>query len=379
MTISNCRVCNNEFFENPILQFKNMPKSAQNFPDESSISEDKGTDLDVYQCSGCGLVQLNCEPVSYYKEVIRASAFSKEMREFRIKQFDEFVKEFSLEKKKVIEIGCGKGEYLALMKQSAAHAYGTEYSLESSSCCAKEGLSVENIYIEDENCALQGAPFDAFFIMNFFEHLPDPNTVLRGVYNNLSDDGIGLVEVPNFDMILDKNLFSEFIADHLFYFTKETLISTLERNGFEIIDCKGIWHDYIISATIRKRKKVNVSQFYDHQMKIKREISDYICSFGKAPVAVWGAGHQSLSVLSLTEMSNRICYVIDDALFKQGKYTPSTHVPIVSPDMIIVQPPAAIIVMAASYSDEVSKKVLQNFDQKIGLSILRDDGLEIIR
>jgi hypothetical protein len=180
-------------------------------------------------------------------------------------------------------------------------------------------------------------------------------------------------------MILDKNLFSEFIADHLFYFTKETLISTLERNGFEIIDCKGIWHDYIISATIRKRKKVNVSQFYDHQMKIKREISDYICSFGKAPVAVWGAGHQSLSVLSLTEMSNRICYVIDDALFKQGKYTPSTHVPIVSPDMIIVQPPAAIIVMAASYSDEVSKKVLQNFDQKIGLSILRDDGLEIIR
>ena len=108
-------------------------------------------------------------------------------------------------------------------------------------------------------------------------------------------------------MILDKNLFSEFIADHLFYFTKETLISTLERNGFEIIDCKGIWHDYIISATIRKRKKVNVSQFYDHQMKIKREINDYICSFGQAPVAVWGAGHQSLSVLSLS-LSNKILF-----------------------------------------------------------------------
>jgi len=379
MTISDCRVCGNEFFEKPILQLKNMPKSAQNFPDENSLSEDEGADLDVYQCSGCGLVQLNCEPVSYYKEVIRASAFSGEMREFRIKQFDEFVKEFSLEHKKVIEIGCGKGEYLALMKQSGANAYGTEYSPESSLHCVGEGLNVESIYIEDENCDLHDAPFDAFFIMNFFEHLPEPNTVLRGVYNNLSDDGIGLVEVPNFNMILEKNLFSEFIADHLFYFTKKTLTSTLERNGFEIIDCKEIWHDYIISATIRKRKKIDISRFDDHQMKIKREINDYIYSFDQRPVAVWGAGHQSLAVLSLTEVSNRVCYVVDDALFKQGKYTPATHVPIVSSDMITEQPPAAIIVMAASYSDEVSKKVLENFDENIGLSILRDDGLEIIR
>jgi 2-polyprenyl-3-methyl-5-hydroxy-6-metoxy-1,4-benzoquinol methylase len=379
MTISNCRVCGDVFFKEPILQFKNMPKSAQNFPDENSLLEDKGVDLDIYQCTGCGLVQLNCEPVSYYKEVIRASAFSEDMREFRTKQFDEFVNRFSLKHKKVIEIGCGKGEYLSLMQQSGAHAYGTEYSLESSLRCIGEGLSVENTYIEDKNCQLSNAPFDAFFIMNFFEHLPDPNTVLKGVYNNLSDDGIGLIEVPNFNMILKKNMFSEFIADHLFYFTKETLTSTLERSGFEIIECKEVWYDYIISATIRKRKKTNVSRFYEHQMKIKKEINDYICSFGSSPVAVWGAGHQSLAVLSLCEISNKICYVVDDALFKQDKYTPSTHIPIVSADEIKTKPPAAIIVMAASYSDEVSKKVLKYFDQKIKLSILRDDGLEIIR
>ena len=103
---------------------------------------------------------------------------------------------------------------------------------------------------------LENSPFDAFFILNFFEHLPNPNSTLQSLYHNLSDDGIGLIEVPNFDMILRNNLFSEFIGDHLFYFTKETLKATLERNGFEVIECEEIWYKYIISAVVKKRKKL---------------------------------------------------------------------------------------------------------------------------
>ena len=66
-------------------------------------------------------------------------------------------------------------------------------------------------------------------------NLSNINNVLRSINNNLIDDGVGLIEVPNFDMILKKSLFSEFISDHLFYFTKETLKSTLQYNGFKII------------------------------------------------------------------------------------------------------------------------------------------------
>jgi len=91
--------------------------------------------------------------------------------------------------------------------------------------------------------------------LNFLEHLPDPNSTLRGIYNNLTDDAIGLVEVPVFDMILRNKLFSEFIGDHLLYFTKETLTATLRLNGFEIIDCNEEWYEYIISATVKKRRK----------------------------------------------------------------------------------------------------------------------------
>jgi len=376
--MNKCRVCNHEFFEEPLLRYEKMPKAAQFMPDAEVLESDKGVDLEICQCSGCGLVQLSNEPVFYYKEVIRAVAFSKEMKDFRMKQFNSLVQKYSLKGKKVIEIGCGCGEYLSLMQQVGVDAYGLEHSEESVMQCIKNGLKVSKGFIQSSNCRLNYAPFDTFYILNFLEHLPDPNSTLRGIYNNLTDDAIGLVEVPNFDMILRNKLFSEFIGDHLFYFTMETLNTTLRLNGFEIIDCNEVWHEYIISAIVKKRGKLDISHFYAYQAKLKNEIEEYIRRYKEKKVAIWGAGHQALSVISLINLADKIKYVVDSAPFKQGKYTPATHIPIVSPDALDSDPVEAVIIMAASYSDEVARIIRQKFDRNINISILRDFGLEVI-
>ena len=94
--------------------------------------------------------------------------------------------------------------------------------------------------------------------------------------------------------------------------------------------------------------------------------------------AIWGAGQQALAVISLMNLADQIKYVVDSATFKQGKYTPATHVRIVSPDALDSDPVDAIIVMAASYSDEVARIIRQKFDRNINISILRDFGLEIV-
>ncbi|HIE34490.1 MAG TPA: methyltransferase, partial [Candidatus Altiarchaeales archaeon] len=124
MPINKCRVCNHELFEEPLLRYENMPKAAQYLPDAESLESDRGVDLEVCQCLGCGLVQLSNDPVPYYREVIRAAAISEEMKDFRRKQFSSFVKKYLLKGKKVIEIGCGCGEYLSIMRQSGVEAYG---------------------------------------------------------------------------------------------------------------------------------------------------------------------------------------------------------------------------------------------------------------
>ncbi|MCL6588763.1 MAG: methyltransferase domain-containing protein [Firmicutes bacterium] len=354
-----------------------MPKSAQFLPDADLLASDRGVGLDIRQCSGCGLVQINNEPVPYYKEVIRAVGISEEMKAFRLKQFHDLIKRFSLAGKKVIEIGCGRGEYLAIMSQCGVNACGLEYSDESVTQCRKIGLKVTKGFIDNSAYSLEGAPFDAFYILSFLEHLPDPNAALRGIFNNLVNGGVGLVEVPNFDMILRKNLFSEFITDHLFYFTRATLCFTLNLNGFEIIDCGEVWHDYIISAIVRKRDVLDISRFAKCQERIRREIEAYIGRYGPKKVAIWGAGHQALAVIALSDLGPKVKYVVDSAEFKQGKFTPGSHIPIVSPKMLELDPVAAVIIIAGSYSDEVAGIIRQRVNCKADIAILRDFGLEI--
>lgn len=371
-----CRVCFGKCFAEPLLQYRNMPKAAQLFPDADSLASEKGIDLDVCQCMQCGLIQLGNDPVPYYRKVIRAAAFSEEMKAFRKQQFIDLIQKYSLAGKKVVEIGCGRGEYLSIMQQAGADAYGLEQSVEAVQICKQNGLQVSQGFVENREQHIPGGLFDAFFMLNFLEHLPDPNTTLMGICNNLKEDAIGIIEVPNFDMMLQNNFFAEFIPDHLFYFTKNTLSTTLNKNGFEVIACDDIWHNYIISMIVKKRKKLDVAGFRRSQKKLQKQFADYFVGFKNKKIAVWGAGHQALALITLLNLTDKIKYVVDSATFKQNKYTPATHLPIVAPDMLNSDPVDAIIVMAASYSDEVVKIIREKFNN-ISIAALRNFRLEI--
>ena len=376
MLNSRCRVCDRPFPKSSLLNFVNMPKAAQFLPDAESLAQDRGIDLDVFQCEGCGLVQIGNAPVPYYKEVVRAAAFSQEMKEFRREQFAAFVGNYTLQGKKLIEFGCGRGEYLALLQETGVESYGLEYAEQSVHDCVSQGLRVMHGFVDSPDYCLEQAPFDAFAVLNFLEHWPDPNASLSGIANNLKEMGIGLVEVPNFDMILKKNLFTEFISDHIFYFTRETLETLLRLNGFEVLECSEVWHGYILSAVVRKRSPCNVLDFEGTRNRLKMEIDDFIRCHGSRGTAIWGAGHQALASIALLGLAGEIKYVVDSAPFKQNKFTPASHIPIVAPERLKSDPVGAIIIMAASYSDEVARIIRREWGAGIHVAILRDFGLE---
>lgn len=299
-----------------------MPRAAQFLPEEKDLTDECGVNLEVCQCSSCGLVQLSNDPVPYYRKVIRATAFSEEMKLFRISQFSNFIEEYFLKGAKLLEVGCGGGEYLDLMQQCDASAYGVEFSSKLVSKCQSKGLNVSAKYIEQADCQLEHAPFDAFYSLNFLEHQPNINAILKGISTNLKPGAIGLIEVPNFDSDIENNIFSNFIADHLYYFTADSLKHTLNHNGFDIVSCKTIWKDTIISAIVKKKKRLNLSDFYKCQKRICSEINNFIDSYPPGKVAIWGASHQALTIIAMAELSGKISYVIDSATFKQGNLLP---------------------------------------------------------
>ena len=100
-----CIACGAPLWETPLLTLDNMPASAQHMPGADSVDKDQGLTLDLCQCTGCGLVQFDCEPVDYYRDVIRAGGFSKTMVELRRYQYRHLIDTYGLEGKRFIEVG----------------------------------------------------------------------------------------------------------------------------------------------------------------------------------------------------------------------------------------------------------------------------------
>ena len=232
-----CKACDGKLFIPPLLSYKNSPLSAQNFhndPDQKNNS----VNLDIYQCTKCNLVQHILAPVTYYKEVIRAVSVSKEMKEFRIKQFKKWSELNNLTNKKYIEIGCGAGDYLEIIKKTGIKkAFGLEYSDKNVAVCKIKKLEVSKGYL-DGDLVMQNQPqegYDAFGIFSFMEHWPKPSEALGILWDMLAEEAYGIIEVPNFEMIQKKGLYTEFITDHIFYFDKSSLSQLLQNNGFEVV------------------------------------------------------------------------------------------------------------------------------------------------
>jgi len=369
-----CRLCQQTLPDTPLISYENMPASAQSLPKATELDQDVAIAMSLYQCLSCGLVQHTLPPVDYYRSVIRATGVSDTMTSYRHRQFSDWVTQYDLEGKKLLEIGCGKGEFIEIMSAQPVTVHGIEYGIESVEACRDKGIQVTRHFIES-NVSLEQGPFNAFYILNFLEHIPDLRSFLAGIANNLTERAVGLVEVPNFDMILQAGLFSEVIRDHIHYFTRQSLRNTLEMNGFEVLSLEVTWHDYIITAVVRKRESYDLSAFLTMRSQLKQQLDDYIQQFSPGEIAVWGAGHQSLAILSLAELGGKIAYVVDSAVFKQNRYTPATHIPIVSPDFIKEKPVKAVIVIAGSFSEEVVNILRKDYAAGMDIAVVYPDGL----
>ena len=375
-----CRACKGQLFDPPLLSYQDSPLSAQDFHNDP-YQKNNNVSLDIYQCIKCNLVQHILPPVAYYKEVIRAVSVSKEMENFRMQQFKDWVELNNLTDKKYIEIGCGSGDYLDIIRKiGIKKVFGLEYSDKNLALCKTKNLEVSKGYL-DGDLVIQDQQqdgYDAFGIFSFMEHWPNPSESLSILWNLLAEEAYGIIEVPNFEMIQKKGLYTEFITDHIFYFDKNSLSQILQSNGFEIISIKTIWHDYILSVEVKKRTPLLVHNFMDKFNSLNNELANYIKKFNNKNIVIWGAGHQSLAIISLSGIAKHINYIVDSAHFKQNKYTSGTNIKIESPEQLENSYPDALIIIAAGYSDEVKRIISNKYPFIKNIAIVREDHLEII-
>jgi len=376
--MDSCHLCNNELFSDPILQLKGMPKAAQYYPKENEFTEDRGIILAIRQCSGCGLIQCSMKPVKYYKEAITVASLSEKSRLSRLNQIKEFAERFGLVGKKALDIGAGKGEMIDVLKEAGFQAAGIESSSKSVNIGRAAGKNMIHGYIGDKGVIANG-PYDAFVSFNYLEHLPKPGVVIRNIYNNTIANALGYITVPNLDYLLRTRSFYEFVADHISYFTRNTIAYAFEANGFEVLDCQSINEDNDIAVYVRKKSALDLSSQYIEVETLIKNFQKILAEYkakGKW-IAIWGAGHRTLALLALSK-ANDIAYIIDSAKFKQGKFAPILHTKIVPPDHLKKDKVDLVIVMVPGLYPSEVLKTLKQMDIGVEVAILRENKIEFV-
>lgn len=403
-----CIVCGQELPEQELFVLENAPASAQQIPDAKEVPADQGVTLELYQCGSCGLVQFACEPVAYYRDVIRAGGFSTTMTELRRQQYRHLIEDWHLEGKRFFEVGCGRGEFLQVLTEFPVAAYGIEHKQDLVTIARKTGLQVWQDFPETGSRDLKG-PYDVFLSFNFLEHQPYPNVMLQAIYHNLTEDGMGLVTVPSLEYILEKGSYYELIRDHLAYYSFDTLRILMERNGFRVLEEEMVNRDTI--AVIVKKdpellRHVQNCQAQQNQQNpqecqeqreprttvtdldigsllegyeiVSREISHLLADYEKEGkrLAIWGASHQGFTLAGTLGLGNQVTYIIDSAPFKQGRFAPASHLPIVAPEHFHQDPVDGILIVAPGYTDEIAGSIREKFGNDVQIFTLRTNHVE---
>jgi len=374
-----CRLCRGPLFKAPLLRLKGMPKAAQYFPVEREFKKDKGIVLNIHQCRLCGLVQLDQKPVSYFKEVITAASFSQKTRLSRLGQIKEFVTLFGLSGKTVLEIGSGTGPTLDILKEAGLVPTGIEASKTSVAAGRALGRRILTGYVEDRK-RVSSIFFDAFVSFNYLEHLPNPGAVIQKIYQNTTADAAGFVTVPNLEYLLGSKCLYEFVADHLSYFTQDTLRYAFEKNGFEVTRCRLINDDNDIAVFVRKRRPLEVASSYRDVEGLIGQLRGIVSRYKarNKKIAVWGAGHRTLALLALAGLKD-IDHVVDSAKFKQGRSTPILHLGIISPEQLNEKKVGLIIIMVPGLYPEEVLRAVKKMGIKADVAILRANKIEFIK
>lgn len=355
---TDCMLCGTPLPGVPVIHLQNVPARIQNFLTQDQLDKDSGTELKAFQCFGCGHVQLASQPVVYTQGVTSTTAYSQAMLNYRQGQLRDFIAQHHLAGKTLLDVGCGDGHLLKALKEEGVQAVGVDASEKALEIARQHGHKVYFGYITRHH-QIQDGPFDGFVCYDVIEHVPDLKDFLQGICANLKPGAVGLLETPSFEKVLETQRFYDFMQDHLSYFTVQTLRLAMELSGFNVLHIERNRDAENLTVIVQKRDTPAFELLASQSDTLKHTLTAFFNDMhaqGKR-IAIWGASLQTLTLSSIMPL-DQIAYIIDSATYKQGMYTPVSHLPIVSPAHLKAEPVDVIIVNAPRYQDEIIRQIL---------------------
>lgn len=156
------------------------------------------------------------------------------------------------QKARILEIGCGAGDFLLEAQARGFQVSGIETS-EYASARANSRLGAELVERgEIETVSLPEGTVDVVVFCDVIEHVRDPRTFLKLVHGCLRPGGLAFIVTPSTDSWSRRLMgerWMEYKTEHLFYFSRRSLKHLLTQHGFDAIQfhssVKSLSFDYV--------------------------------------------------------------------------------------------------------------------------------------
>lgn len=141
----------------------------------------------------------------------------------------------------ILEIGCGTGQYYDAWKNLNVHWTGLEVNKDMLNFCKEKNIPVIDTNIMETKLDRQ---YDVVFLSQVLEHIIDPNLFIKKIHENMSENGILHIDVPNHSALSSlyrklNPLHPEYgflqPNHHLIAYNKKALGVLLGNNGFDMV------------------------------------------------------------------------------------------------------------------------------------------------
>jgi len=135
---------------------------------------------------------------------------------------------------KLLEIGCGNGDFLALAKEAGFDVTGIEISRHAVDTANRQ-LGEKRVRCGTMETFLHGEQFDYCTLFDTIEHTRNPLRLLQKIHELLKPGGVLFLSTPSLDSWsakLMKQNWMEFKTEHLHYFDTQTIQNALAKSGF---------------------------------------------------------------------------------------------------------------------------------------------------
>jgi SAM-dependent methyltransferase len=332
-------------------------------------------DISLGLCTNCGFIgnlAFDASSAEYSERYEETQAFSKRFVEFARSMAGSWVEKYGLVGQHVVEIGCGKGEFLVMMAEAGiGSGIGIDPGVDPSRIDseAADRITWKTGLFDDAYGPLDA---DAVVCRHTLEHIPDVRTFVTRIRSAIGDrkDTVVLFELPDTLRVLEEAAFWDVYYEHCSYFSAGSLARLFERCGFEILDLSLAYDDQYLILEARPADTIRSSAVDDLGLLEKAvatftsgygamvdrwqaRLADIAASGGKS--VIWGASSKGVSFL--VAAGEHVEAAVDINPHKHGTFMAGTGHRVVSPQEVVDIAPELVVVMNPIYLDEIGSEL----------------------